>query len=163
MPFGSPLPSTPWLLIQEVRYHIGPEPSSTPLPAFPSGSFFPFMRYPPVTAQFHALCNALSRYFSTFAHATNSLSVMHGCLELDVVPPIFGPHHRGALLYEPPTLSSSSTRLSLFVACHSRQLRLNELVVKRFTTSPLPYGRDSVCSDWLSIAFTHQISIGFFS
>ena len=129
MPFGSPLPSTPWLLIQEVRYHIGPELSSTPLLAFSSSSFFPFTRYPPVTIQFHALLSALPRYFSTFAHATNSLSVICGCLELDVVPPVFGPQYRGALLFGSPTFTNLSTRLSLFVARRSRQLRLKAKAV----------------------------------
>ena len=163
MPLGSPLPSTPWLLIQEVRYHIGPELSITPLPVFSSSSFFPFMQYQPVTIQFHALCNALSRYFSTFAHATNSLSVICDYLELDIVLPIFAPHHQGVLLFGFPTFTRLSTRLSLFVACRSRHLRLRAKAVMKSPTSPLPYGRDSVRSHRLSIAYTNRIPIGFFS
>lgn len=64
----------------------------------PSHHFDSFAPYQPVTIQFQTLLIGLSAYFSTFAHATNPLSVLDTCLGLEVDPPNFTPDYQPVLL-----------------------------------------------------------------
>ena len=84
--------------------------------------FISLMPYQPVTIQFHALLTPLSGYFSAFAHATNSLSVIGICLDLDVDPPIFVLHFQGALLFAGGILKAYPTGLSPSTALCSKRL-----------------------------------------
>lgn len=86
-----PRQTTPWLLLREERYNAGKSSTLPALRLVASEDIIPFTLYQAVTTQFEDLLTPLSGPFSTFARATNSLSVLAQYLALEVDTPVFMP------------------------------------------------------------------------
>ena len=161
-PFGSPLPGTPWLLLQEERRNTGSRASLPPSPAVASARFIPFMPRRTVAIQFRALCIPLPGCFSAFARATCALSVSRYIEGWRLIPPCSRSQFTERYSTRVPPLPSP-TRLSLCVAGFSNPLRRESRVVDAHHISPPVAGEDSVCPVRLSLAVTYRISFDFLS
>lgn len=153
----SPLDGTPWPVFQNVRKDTAP-------PAF--AGFVAFMPHATcgrmVSGSLHfpsrVLCSFRSRYYCTIGLRT--------CLGFEVGAPEFTRDFQRTLLRRPAiTLPFTLTGLSPSLVRRSRRLQVRGVGGRGFATPHFHTlsRADSDCPIPFSIAFTHGISIDFFS
>ena len=162
-PFGSPLPSTPWLLLQEERCNPAQSPVALYIStyrfqetAFLSGRTFCSHS---VSGSFNSPFGVLFSFRSRYLCAIG----LRLYLELEVDAPMFTPTTQWTLLCASPhPLFFAYEAFTLFGSAFQRTSARKRENGMHHISSKLPR-RIRIASVWLSVALTNHIPFGFFS